>query len=335
LALGDLAAAERAYRRASELDSSYPGGWIGLARVALQRDQAGEAVVILERLSASDPDDPTFRQLLASARQQQGGGSGISAESLLVEGDLPVWNDPWELEARAFRQKPAMLTVARMIEAGQADQALNLLQEERARGVEPSQNALHMAQALARLGRLQEALVEVELALTREPEASGVLLLKANLLDDTGDTKGAVAVLEKVTELQPSFGGAFAAKARKYKQLGFHEPAVTAFRRALALGVDDYELRLSLGESLIVLRRWPEADEVFAKLTSERPEHGDAWLELAIARLRTQGLEAAEAALARAKETGTAQPRLMADVEESLSGVRSRRERKDGRGEGK
>src|SRR5688572_11025812 len=65
LSLGDLAGAEKAFARASELDSSYPGGWVGLARVALQRDESARAIEILARLAAEDPEDRTFRQLLA------------------------------------------------------------------------------------------------------------------------------------------------------------------------------------------------------------------------------------------------------------------------------
>lgn len=332
LSLGDLDGAEAAFRRASELDSSYPGGWVGLARVALQRDAAAQAVAILERLSATDPEDRTFRQLLATARRQAGDEAEVSAEALLADGDLPVWNDPWELEARAFREKPAMLAVARMIEDGRAAEAIQLLHDERARGTEPGENALTMAQALAQLGRKSEALAEVESALAWAPETVAALLLKVNLLDDTGDLKGAVAVLERVNELQPNFGGAFAAKGHKYRELGLHAPAVEAFQRAIALGVADYGLRSVLGESLIALARWPEAEQVFARLVEERPDDGGAWLELALARLRTDGIEAAEAALARAQGTGSAPPRLLEDVQHFLAGARARRERKASQG---
>src|SRR5262245_53627592 len=140
LALGDLDGAERDYRKATELDSTYPGGWVGLARVALQRDQNAEAIEILERLSREDPGDRTFLQLLASARQQAGGTAEIPTEQFLSENEIPVWNDPWELEVRAFRDKPAMLQIDRLLERGQMDEALALLEgertDERARGAD-------------------------------------------------------------------------------------------------------------------------------------------------------------------------------------------------------
>ena len=334
LSLGDLAGAETAFARASELDSSYPGGWVGLARVALQRDQSARAIEILARLAAEDPEDRTFRQLLAQARQQAGAANETVAENLLADEDLPVWNDPWELEALAYRQRPTMLEASRLIESGDAAKALDVLRAERARGTDPAETALHMAQALVRLNRPQEALAELELTLARDPESSMALLMKANLLDDTGDVKGALKILERITELQPTFAGAFTAKGHKYQSLGFHEPALEAFDRARALGADDYELSFSRGRSLIVLKRWPEAERVFAELVEERPDHGDAWLELAIARLRTGGVEEAEAALARALEAGNASAELLENVRSEQAGARSRRERKSGQGGG-
>jgi tetratricopeptide (TPR) repeat protein len=330
LALGDLDGAERAYRKATELDSSYPGGWVGLARVDLQRDKSADAIAILERLCATDPEDRTFRQLLANARQQSGSESALAPENVLAESELPVWNDPWELEARAFRQKPSMLEAGRLIDAGKPDEALRLLQEERARGTDPKESALTMAQALVHLGRKPEALQELELALAHEPENGTALLMKANLLDDTGDPKGAIEVLERVTALQPTFGGAFAAMARKYAQLGYHEKALTAFQRALELGVGDYELRYAFGQSLVVLKRWSEALPRFTELCAERADHGDAWVELALVQMKSGALEEADKALARAKETGNASPRLLGDVERSLAAAHERRARKRG-----
>src|SRR5206468_3810851 len=117
----------------------------------------------------------------------------------------------------------------------------------------------------------------------REPENSTALIMKAQILDDSGDVPAAVALLERVTTLQPRFGGAFAAKGRKLFELGKYEPAVTALERALELGEGDYDLRNTLGRCLIVLKRWTEARERFTQLVAERADDGDAWLELATA----------------------------------------------------
>lgn len=328
LSLGDLDAAERAFRTATTLDSSYPGGWVGLARVALQRDRSTEAIAILERLSKEDPDDRTFQQLLAGARQEAGAAHAPVAEELLGEDEIPVWNDPWELEVRAFRARPAMQEVDKLLARGQTDEALALLEEERARGADDGATALKAARTMQRMGRMQEAMREVEAVLALEPENTTALLLKAQMLDDGGDVAAAVRLLERVTTLQPTFGGAFAAKGKKLFQLGLHEPAAVALRRALELGEDDYDLRHSLGRSLIVLKRWPEALELYAGLVAERDDDGDAWLELATVQLRSRALAEAEKSLERGRATGNATPRLLEDVQRAQAQARERRAQK-------
>lgn len=330
LDLGDLGAAEAAFREAVRLDSSYPGGRVGLARVALQQDRTDEALALLAKLAEEDPSDRTFRQLLALARRQAGEVVAGGAESVVGEEDVQVWNDPWELEARAFRESPTMLRVGRLVESRQWQEALALLDEERARGAGVAETALQYAACLSGLGEDERALSELEALLALEPDNTSALLHKARLLDDAGRIPETVELLQRVTALQPSHAGAFAALGGKLRALGAHEPAVSALRRALELGQDDYDLRFQLGESLIVLKRWEEARELFRALTRERAEHGDAWLELTIAELRTGDLAAAEAALARAIATGNAAPRLLRDVQASLAAARERREKKQG-----
>lgn len=326
LSLGELEKAEQAYRRASELDSSYPGGSVGLAKVALQRDRTAEAIALLEPLLRADPDDRTFRQLYATATRQAG---SAQAEDLLGENDIPVWNDPWELEARAFRQKPGMIEAARLIEQGKPEAAIALLESERARGLEPGKNALTYATALIRLNKKKEALAELERALLNQPENGTALLMQANVLDDLGEVEGAVAVLEKITTLQPSFGGAFAAKATKLARLGRHEAAVAAFARALELVIADYDLRFAYAQSLISLKRWAEARALLEALVNERAEHGDAWVQLALVLNRLGASANCDAALARARAAGNATPRLLADVERAVQAARERHAKRE------
>lgn len=328
LDLGELEAAESAYRAATRLDSSYPGGWVGLARVALQRDRTDEALTILQRLATEDPADKTFRQLLVLARRQAGETVEGGADSAIGSEDVPVWNDPWELEARAFRESPTMLRIGRLVETREWQQALVLLAEERARGAGIGETALYFAACQEGLGQPEEALKELDALLALEPDNTQALLAEARLYDDTGRVPDAVRLLQRVTELQPAHAGAFAALGGKLNSLGAHEPAVKALQRALELGAGDYELRYSLGESLAVLKRWSEARTLFRALTVERADHGDAWLQLARCELRSGDLPAADQALARATSAGNASTKLLRDVQLSLQAAHERRERK-------
>jgi cytochrome c-type biogenesis protein CcmH/NrfG len=64
--------AERAFDRATEIDASDRAGWIGLARVYLQRGEAARAAGLLERLVASGAGDPYTLQLLGTAYRRLG-----------------------------------------------------------------------------------------------------------------------------------------------------------------------------------------------------------------------------------------------------------------------
>jgi tetratricopeptide (TPR) repeat protein len=322
---GDMQQAEAAFRTATRLDSSYPGGWIGLARVAIQLDDDQQAIEILERLSREDPEDRTFQQMLAMARRESGMVEGLSVEHVLGEqGGLAVWNDPWELESRAFQRLPGMLQVIPLMGQGKYAEVVRLIEEERANGVSSEETAFMYARALLGLERRPEALVEVERYLAAKPESTEALLMRARLLDDLGDVEGAVAVFEQLCLLLPESGGMFAATGLKQAQLGRHASAVESLRTALELDTGDFELRSKLAASLYALKRWGEARTVLAGLLEERPEHGDTWVRYATVCARSNRLKEAERALQRAAGLG-ASPQAIADVREKIDLIRRRR----------
>jgi len=329
LELGELDVAEASFREATRLDSSYPGGWVGLARVALQHDRTAEAIELARRLVEKDPADRTFTQLLTLARRQAGEALEAEPDSALASEDVPVWNDPWELEARSFRESPVMLRIGRLVEARQWPEALALIDGERLKGATREDTALNRAAALEGLGRSEEALVELDALLALEADNTSALLQKARILDDAERVPEALALLERVTALQPSHAGAFAALGGKLHALGAHEPAAKALEQAVRLGESDYDLRFRLGSSWIVLKRWEEARTLFRTLTAERPADGDAWLQLAVCELRTGDLAAAEQAHRRGVATPGASARLARDVGAALDAARERRARKE------
>ena len=336
---GELEAAEQAYRRATELDSSYPGGWVGLARVFLQRDQNDEALAILERLRKEDPEDRTFRQLLGVAQHQAGLAPELPREEVVADEDIPVWNDPWELEARRFRQTPTLLVAGQALEAGQGEEALRLIEEARAQGADVGETALQAAGAYLSLGRLDDALREVTTLLEREPDNTSALLVRAQVHDKQGDRKGAVAELERVVALQPTYAGAFVALGRmRFSLAGAAKPeeaaaeyekAEQALRKGIDLGAQESEVYFVFGQVQVALRDWEEAATVFGDLVEDEPELADAWVELALVRNKRGDLTGAEEALARAATLGTAAPKLFQNVQAALEGARARKEKKE------
>ena len=71
-----LAGAEHAFNRSTEIDPADRAGWIGLARVYLQRDETRRAAGLLERLASSGPADGYTLQLLGTAYRASDGTTG-------------------------------------------------------------------------------------------------------------------------------------------------------------------------------------------------------------------------------------------------------------------
>ncbi len=330
LGLGELEAAERSFRRAIELDPAFPGGWYGLARLHLQRDESQAAVLVLEDLRRRQGEDGAILRLLAEAYRQVGRAEELGdAAALQVDEDGPVWNDPWELEARAYRQDPALLHVGEMIQDGRTEEAVQLLLDARRASGDPLAHALQLAEAYLELGRHSESEREVRALIESEPGNSGAHVLLSRLHQGRGEIEAALEELEIVTTLQPTYGGAFAAQGMLFYRQGDLERAAGALARALELGVSDAEVRYTLGQAQLTLNRWPDARSTFEALVALESENGDAWAGLAKARLKLRDLPGAESALERALATTVRQRGFVEQVREAVERARARRERRE------
>jgi tetratricopeptide (TPR) repeat protein len=107
--------------------------------------------------------------------------------------------------------------------------------------------------------------------------------------------------------------------------MGENARAEEALRHAIELGQDDPDVRYVLGLTQVGLRDWPEAREIFERVVADAPDKADAWVELALAWRKLGDLERAEAAIARAESLGTASPKLLDNVRESVAGARRKR----------
>lgn len=328
---GDLGRAEAAFRKATELDSVYPGGWIGLARVHLQRDENEAAIEILERLARQEPDDTTVRQLRSNAYRQAGRETEFEPGEVLADEDVPVWNDPWELESRRFRRTPTMLLVGQALTAGRPEEALALLERARAEGASPEETTLHAANAHLALGRLDEAQAEIDGALRRQPKDVGALMVQVRIRQARGDDGAALDVLRRVTELSPSYGGAWAARAGLEITLGDAEQALASVEQAVRYGVAGDDVQALRLQALMTLGRWPEVQRALEPFLATHPDDGQAWAQLALARNKQDDVDGARAALerARANEAPAVLLRNVGEAIDRKAGAQARRARED------
>ena len=167
-----LEGAERAFGRATEIDPSDRAGWIGLARVYLQRGETERAAGLLERLVASGPSEPYTMQLLGTAYQRLGrADEAASALGLGARGEAQ-WSDPWTDEMLGFRRGYAALLrdATSYVAAGQLPAAIRIL--ERLRRDKPSDHVLmaHLGQVYVAAGRDDDAVPLLEEVIAKEPD---------------------------------------------------------------------------------------------------------------------------------------------------------------------
>jgi Flp pilus assembly protein TadD len=212
--LGDVAdaslrkeAAERYYRRATELDPNHVVARANLALVLLDLGQTREALEHAQRAFAgSDPDDPRYKALLGRCLLMQ--GRAKEAAPLLQA----------SVEQGVGYAAPFLGRALDL--AGQSDAALRVFDESLRHDPTDPQVHYWRAECLRHLGReaeAQEALAAQkkhlalrlriarvrELLLVHDPGNVSLLVDLAGLLLDQGNVDAARATLDRASNLSP------------------------------------------------------------------------------------------------------------------------------------
>jgi len=313
LARGDAAGAREDLARAvSRLDTPYTQLWLGVAaeragdpveadrRYLLAAQRGGGAPALEARLRLAEREGSwiavaeTSRQLLQL--QPDGSQHALRLAGALLRAGVP--RDA-ELVARELVKRapdvpePHALLAAALLGLDRLDEATAALDAAEARLGPQAAFAAERARVLARRGRSQQALEQLERAIAKEPQRAsyhselGVLRLVG------GDVEGGMAALDRALELEPgdpeplkirtrfwaAHGNADAALADGARylaarprdasvhfmlgavqdQAGRAEAAIESYRRAIALDPQQFAARNNLALRLASLERWDEA----------------------------------------------------------------------------
>ena len=110
--------------------------------------------------------------------------------------------------------------------------------------------ALLEAQRLDGEGRRREAILVLNDELATVPDSAGLHEARGALCAAVGFLRGAAAEFERVTELSPERGPAWAALGRMRQELGLATGAIAALERAHELGADGARMHLSWARAL-------------------------------------------------------------------------------------
>lgn len=326
LELGDLAGAEDAFRRATEVGPDFPGGWVGLAKIHLQGDETDRALDSLAPVLASHPADPIATRLLHEAQRSGGVAVGVALQTGDPSEAPAPWPDPWEEELRSLREAPGLLEANRLIQQGKGEEALRVLAEVEASS-DRQDFVLHLAEAHLLLGHYAEAEAAVRELLSTAPESAFARVRLARILEQRGALDQAAAELDHALRNQPRYAEAWAAKGRLCFKQKDYPRAFEALKVAVESGDRDPKTAEALGFAALAVQRWKDARAAFESLVASADASGDAWTGLAKARLKLGEFDAAEEALRRAAESGVGHGGFHGEVEKALAKARERRAR--------
>jgi tetratricopeptide (TPR) repeat protein len=298
-----LEGAERAFGRATEIDASDRAGWVGLARVYLQRDETARAAGLLERLVASGPSDPYTMQLLGTAYRRLGrADEAASALGIGARGEAQ-WSDAWTDEMLGFRRGYAALLrdATSYVVAGQFPAAIRIL--EQLRRDKPNDLVLmaHLGQVYVAAGRDDEAVSLLEQVIARETDRFEAYVDLATGYMHQDKLAKARATAERAVSLNPSYAPAHETLGLILWRAGDPRAAIAAFDTAVLRDPRDVRAMVWMAMAYTNLDRTADALNAFRRAAETDPTSVDAWIGIANAEMNRHNLDAAAEALEHAR----------------------------------
>ena len=309
--------AERAFSRATDIDPADRGGWIGLARVYLQRDENERAAGLLERLAAAAPDDGYTLQLLGTAYRRLGKAEQAAAAAQVGAKGEAQWTDPWTDEMAAYRRGYAALLkdATAHIVAGRFREAIAILEQlQRDKPDDPVLMA-HLGQVYVAAGRDADGVSLLERVVARQPDRFEAHVDLATGYMHLGNLAKARAAVQRPVALNPTFGPAYETLGLVQWRDGHTRDAVAAFDRSVQL--DPRNARALVWKAMVETNdgRADDALASFERATRIDPTSVDAWIGIANAQMNRHDVAAAAAALRNAQRLQPDRPAVKATAD--------------------
>ena len=310
---GELDVAERAFRRALEIDPTDSASSTGLARVDLARQRPERAADTLEALLNARPGDRYALQLLGRAYSQLG-RRDEAAFALAIAGDgEPSWRDPWSDELAQYRRGHAALLKDAVVhmDNGRFDEAIELYEKLRQRR-ESAALVTQLGAAYIAAGRIDAALAVLEPLVLASPDQVDAHVTLASAYLHKGNAQRALAHADRALALNSTHARAHEARAMILWRTERYEPALAEFDEAHRADPRNAMTLVWMGMVHADRRHYREALDGFEQAAEKSPMLVDAWLGIARAHIELGSLEQAAAALTRAERIDGGHPQVAA-----------------------
>ena len=330
-ALGRYVEAREAFAEAHALGATENAD-AGTARALVGEGRFEEAVALLLPLVEQTKHPQAYRLL---GRAYQALGRPDDARIATARGKDPApmtWRDPiqhqkWRYEASLGRR---LMHGERLLEAGRFEEAVDVLEPIRERGVQENALYINLALAYARSGRREMAIAVAQEGMAGSPDNYRYDNVFAGIYQNDGDDERAMHHLRRSVELQPAQVWPYERLARLLMDKGAYVEALAAVDDALRYGSENHEqLFYTAGLLEGVQERWPEAVARFEQATALDASYTMAYVYLGRCLAEMGRFEEARQALAWAARLDT-HPTELADAETRVAKL----EAADGRAAG-
>ena len=266
----NIDAADQHYARALELDAQSINARIGLAQVALARQDRQRAVELLEHAAVLAPHEAAVHHHLAHVYELLGNASAAERQRRLAE-TAEVGMQPGEMAS--FDDPPRDEVTLR-------------------EGVSSSWLLANSRRHLA-AGRVPEARSGLEALLLADPDSVPGLLASARLFLSTGDPVRAHAMVQRAVELAPDDAATHADLGMVLARANQPGAAIQAYRRAIEIDPNLPEAQSNLGSLLFQTGETAEGLDTLRRAGQAFPGRADVQHNLANVLLMTGQLEEA------------------------------------------
>ena len=310
LGLGRLDEATLDFRDATKLDPKAPAGWIGMARIALERDNPQRAREILERILEVYPREPEAHLLLGNALRLLGEEEDARFHLRFGEGEPILRMDDWASELTLYRVafEDKVFLSTQYLSAGFMDQALSMLEGLHQEKPQHKVTSLSLGRAYRLSERHAEAIAVLEQAIADHPEDPELLAEMVPVLYRTGDLDAAIATAGRCATLDVNEPACFIRKGAVLLAANQIDDALGAFEQALELDRQDAAVWRSIGDCHGKRGDWTAATSAYASALEHQAQDPDLYVRYGFAAYETGDLDAAAIALGRGLQLGVSRP---------------------------
>ncbi len=302
--------AAAAFKRALEHEPTAPAAWIGLAKVAMSKDDPAGALECLENAERNHPTTREARWLMAGAWRARGDEKRAS-EFAGPSDPLPAQEPfPDKLRSKLLWDEGVTLYYARqradsLLGRGETDAALAQLQSYLDRAPRSVDGLIALADLYARLNQHDEAISRYQAACTLDPTRGAALSQWGALLAKTGKAAEGTAKLRQALELEPSrveFQSNLGSILCSSSSASDREEGLRLVSAALGTSPDDPRLRVNYAQALRVNGRAEESIPAFQSAIELAREDPRLQFEYGVVCASAGKLDLAAGAFARVLE---------------------------------